>query len=264
MLRMQTPEIICKPTRDTFVRFFIVLAALLGFGVYFFYDGAVGYRRANLAYFACKSFAVLGEVAESGRWEQDAARAWLSGYDGDAADPAICVQQKRFPLPPGTLRSLPDGLNADVLRRGWNESWTEYSRVHGMPIKPAEHPYDVGAIREQWYAGGVCLFLATVLLYFVLRTRSRVLALQGDVLTVAGQHFRVDEIERIDLRQWGPGFKGVAFFTVGGRRLRADGMTYGGFNAPEEPAEKWMKAVLEKYRGEIIEYAGENKTNSGV
>ena len=262
MRAMQTPEIICKPTRDTFVRFFIVLAALLGFTVYFFYDGAVGYRRANLAYFAYRSFASLGEVVEDGEWDQKSAGVWLQGYGGDESAPFIKAQSARYPLPAGTRKSLPEGLSAEVLQNGWSESWAEYSRVHGLPIKPADHPYDESAIREQWYAGGVGALLWAVLLYFALRTRFRVMSLRGDVLTVAGRSFRIEEIECIDLRQWGPGFKGVAYFTVGGRKLRADGMTYGGFNEPVEAAEKWMNAVLSQYHGEVIEYVGKRNNRA--
>ena len=58
---MTNTPIICHPTRDTFVRFAIVLAAFFGFGLYFFYDGAVGYRKANEVYFSYQAFAELGK-----------------------------------------------------------------------------------------------------------------------------------------------------------------------------------------------------------
>jgi len=75
------------------------------------------------------------------------------------------------------------------------------------------------------------------------------------MVTAAGQQFSVADIRSIDLRQWGPGFKGVAYFRVKGRRVCVDGMTYGGFNkAKGEPAEAFMQAVLAQYKGEIIEY----------
>lgn len=52
--RMQETDITCQPTRDTFVRFAIVLVAFFGFGLYFFYDGSVGYRKANEVFSAIK------------------------------------------------------------------------------------------------------------------------------------------------------------------------------------------------------------------
>ena len=60
---MTTTSITCRPTRDTFVRFGIVLLAFFGFGLYFFYDGAVGYRKANEVYFSYQAFARLGSKA---------------------------------------------------------------------------------------------------------------------------------------------------------------------------------------------------------
>ena len=60
---MANNDIICRPTIDTFVRFSIVLAAFFGFGMYFFYDGSVGYRKANEIYFSYQAFAELGNKA---------------------------------------------------------------------------------------------------------------------------------------------------------------------------------------------------------
>jgi hypothetical protein len=43
--------------------------------------------------------------------------------------------------------------------------------------------------------------------------------------------------------------------TVKGRKIRLDGMTYGGFDpATGQPAEQLMQALLAQYKGEILEY----------
>ena len=63
---MTNTPIICRPTRDTFVRFAVVLVAFFGFGLYFFYDGSVGYRKANEVYFSYQAFARLGAEASKG------------------------------------------------------------------------------------------------------------------------------------------------------------------------------------------------------
>ena len=66
---MTNSSITCYPTRDTFVRFGIVLLAFLGFGLYFFYDGSVGYRKANEVYFSYQAFARMGaEASKGGAW----------------------------------------------------------------------------------------------------------------------------------------------------------------------------------------------------
>ena len=88
-------SIICRPTTDTFVRFGIVLLAFFGFGLYFFYDGSVGYRKANEVYFSYQAFARLGaEASKGGAW-------------GTAGKPLIEAEQVggewmvegRYPLP---------------------------------------------------------------------------------------------------------------------------------------------------------------------
>ena len=97
--------------------------------------------------------------------------------------------------------------------------------------------------------------ISAIIIFFILRTRSRVMSLQGDTVSAAGQTFQVADISRLDLRQWGKGFKGVAYATVNGRKIRLDGMTYGGFDpAAGQPAEEFMKALLSRYEGEILEY----------
>lgn len=99
------------------------------------------------------------------------------------------------------------------------------------------------------------MLVSCVIIWLMLRTRNRIMGLDGDMVTAAGQRFRVADITRLDLRQWGKGFKGVAYATAGGKRIRMDGMTYGGFDpAAGQPAETFMQALLAQYRGEVLEY----------
>lgn len=262
-------SIVCKPTGDTFVRFGIVMAALFGFAVYFFYDGHTGYRQKNEEMCSYKAFAALGQKATGCD-----AESWAAMLEGKPlieteqveGELMAVVGDARYPLPAGSeaARSCPaEVLNHADMSRSWSDCWAAYSKRLRLPITPGDHPYDLGAIREQWIAGCIFTLLGFVLLYFALRTRGRVLALEGDEVTAAGQKFRVADIECIDLRQWGPGFKGVASFRVKGRKVRVDGMTYGGFNKEKgEPAEAFMKAVLAQYKGDIIEYEIPEKSDS--
>lgn len=65
----------------------------------------------------------------------------------------------------------------------------------------------------------------------------------------------------MDLRKWDR--KGLAFaWTKGGdaseRKIRIDGLTYGGFKKEDgEPAEKLMQAIKAGFSGELIEYEAE-------
>lgn len=254
--QMTIPSITCHPTRDTFVRFGIVLLAFFGFGLYFFYDGATGYRKANEVYFSYQAFAELGKQASAGI-------PWSSSQ---ASRPLIAAEQVegewmvegKYPLPAecAAVHFTPqEAADFQAMSRSWADCWTRYTARMHFPVKPAEHAYDTAAIREQWLAGSVCMLISALIIFLMLRTRSRTMALHGDQVTAAGQQFSITDISRLDLRQWGKGYKGVAYATVKGRKIRMDGMTYGGFDpAREQPAEQFMQALLARYQGEILEY----------
>ncbi len=258
---MSETPIICKITRDTYVRFFIVLAAFMGFGFYFFYDGAIGYRKANAAMLSYQAFARLGEAAtkaSADQWAEQMANGVLIPTAQGRPDAAAGAEGKVYPLPPALEATL--GYPAEVrdhaaMAQGWNDCWLAYSTRMHYPIKPGDHAHDEGSVREQWYGGSVCMLVGAILLFFIIRTSRRELSLRGSTITAAGQQFDIADIEQIDLRQWGTGFKGAAWFTVKGRRIKADGMTYGGFNKEQgEPAEQFMQAVLARYQGDVIDY----------
>ncbi|MBO5683957.1 MAG: hypothetical protein J6R92_03330 [Akkermansia sp.] len=258
---MTTEPIICRPTRDTFVRFGIVLLAFFGFGLYFFYDGAVGYRKANEVYFSYQAFARLGNMASNtGTWDSTQASHPL--IPAKQVDGEWMIDGK-YPLPANcaaVLSTPPEAADYAAMRRSWADCWTAYTARMHFPVKPAEHAYDTAAIREQWLAGAICMLISGIIIFLALRTRSRIMALEGELVTAAGQQFHTSDISRLDLRQWGKGYKGVAYATVNGRRIRMDGMTYGGFDPDaNQPAEQFMQALLARYKGEILEY--EQKDN---
>lgn len=265
---MGETSIICKPTADTFLRFGVVLAAFFGFGLYFFYDGAVGYREANEVFCSYRAFAALGgkvDATAEADWNAErAAQPLIEAKQTAGGLVAVLSDGHELPLPTvceAAHSCPPEAADYAAMKRGWMECWQTYSARRHFPIKPGEHGYDEGAIREQWIAGGVCMLISAVLAYLMLRTRRRVMALEGNQVTAAGQRFLVSDITRLDLRQWGKGFKGVAYATVKGRRIRLDGMTYGGFSPEKgEPAEQLMQALLAQYKGELIEYAAEEQT----
>ncbi len=269
---MDEPTIICKATRDTYVRFAIVLFALVGFGLCFFYDAAIGYREQNAAMLSYHAFARLGEQATTmtaGEWNASLNRGALiptcDGASTSERTPTAVLKAGDklhfYPIPPGleATQGYPEEVRDHAaMSASWNDCWTAYSARMHYPLQPGDHPHDESAIREQWYGGAACMLAACVLLFFVIRTARREMSLRGTRVCAAGQCFDIADIECIDLRQWGPGFKGAAWFTVKGRRIKADGMTYGGFNKQqEEPAEQFMQAILARYRGEIIDYEPE-------
>lgn len=272
---MENTPIICKPTLDALVRFSIVSIAFLGFGLYFFYDGTVGYRKANEAIYSYHAFARLGaEAAAQAKDRGEAALLqddWKNRLTGRPlieshlhhGEPVVEVEGHLFPVPAGSesLRSCPpEVLDLAAISSSWNDCWLAYSKRMRFPVTPDDHPHELADLREQMYAGTACMVGVAVLLYFLVRTSRRCMKLQGDQVTMAGRTFRLSDIECIDLRQWGPGFKGAACLTVAGKKIKADGLAYGGFSQKNgAPAERFMQALLARYQGTVIEYAKPQK-----
>lgn len=256
---MADTDIICKPTADTFIRFGIVLAAFFGFGLYFFYDGAIGYRVENEVFASYHAFAELGKDAETLSASRWAERTQKPLFEQITEGDEVCAVagEQHYPVAVSDrLYTFPEeALNQTQMAKSWSDCWAAYTKRMHFPIKPGEHGHDLSAIREQWYAGGVCMLVSLTIVYLMVRTKRRVMSLHGDAVTAAGQSFKVADITRLDLRQWGTGFKGVAYATVNGKKVRMDGMTYGGFAKEKgEPAERFMQGILAQYKGEILEY----------
>lgn len=271
---MEAPhDITCKPTLDTFVRLGIVLAAAFGFGLYFFYDAAIGYPKANEIYLSHRAFANLGAQATAlNTTSPEAAQTWKQQRETTPLiaarrrqDGILCAAGLKLltPLPPDCPAAQscpPETHDLAAMQTSWNQCWQDYTQRMGYPIKPAEHLYNDLNIFEQRIAGWVCMGISVLLVALVLRLSRRKLALHGDQVTVGSTTFPISDITCIDLRQWGVGFKGVAYFTVNGKKLRVDGMTYGGFSRKNgQPAETFMQGVLSQYHGDIIDYEQSNQ-----
>lgn len=266
---MMSNSIICKPTLDTFTRFGIVLAAFFGFGLYFFYDASVGYHKANEAFCSYHAFAKLGlDASAQSKHAWEAARQTSPLLETEVIEGVLngIHGEARYPLPTpceAATTCPPEAADFTAMSKSWNDCWAAYSARMRFPITPAEHGHEAAAIREQWYAGSVCMLISALLVALIIRTAKRTMRLEGDTVTAAGQTFKVSDITRLDLRQWSAGYKGIAYATVNGKKIRLDGMTYGGFNkAKGEPAEQWMQALLAQYKGDIIDYEKKDSTNS--
>lgn len=261
---MRTKNIVCKAT-SWFVWRAVGMACLfLGFGGYFFYDGVVGYPRANEAFFTYQAFARAGQTVSSNglTWRVYLQQnpMWKTEMYGETPY-AVDEEGRRCPLPTAVAPTWPEEMTDAVKvgeNNGWYNAWVQYSARRKFSVKPAEHAYDAGAVREQKIAGCICVALAMGCLFLLLRTLSRKLSFEDGVLTVAGKTFRTDEIEKIDIRLWK--LKGLAWLYVrkaNGKtiKLRVDGMAYGGFGKDRgEPAEQWMQNVLTQFHGDIVSY----------
>lgn len=263
--------IVCKPTPWFTLRAVAMLVMFSAFAAYFAYDGAIGYRKKNEGYYLQETFKKANEDfakrnSEGGLtpegWREHAAAQNVPFPE----DTSILPKDLKLPMKwPEVLHDYEKmkPLNYHLL-------WKEYSGAHGYAIKQ-EKAYDAGKIREQWICAAVCLVLAVIALFFLLRTMRR--SISADVMAITtqeGKRVPYSDLKVLDLRKWYT--KGLAFADYDGDsgkgRIRIDGMTYGGFKEENgQPGEKLIQLIKRNFTGELIEYAaatepGEPKTDA--
>jgi hypothetical protein len=254
-------NIVCKPTRWFLFRALVMLVMFGVFSVLFYKDGATGYRKANEIFYLRKAFdRAAGEFEKMNGADSLSPEKWKTH---------AASQQVEFPVEPSLL---PDSLKRPMewpqilqdhermknLQTG-KKLWLEYSKIHGLPAKPVEHPYDAGKITGQWWAFSFCAFFTASAAFVLLRTIRRSISADGEGITSQqGRKIPYGELKTLDLRKWDT--KGLAYLdyagTSGKGRIRIDGLTYGGFKEEDgQPAERLMKLVRSRFAGEILEYA---------
>jgi len=265
---LMPPElpIICKPTRWFTVRAMAMFLMFGVFAVYFYYDGSIGYRKKNEAFYLNKTFHAANEEfsrmnAEGGLtpeiWKEHAAKQNVRFPEDRSLLPAD------IKLPMAWPSLLHDFERMKSLQT--NLLWREYTGIRGMDESVKEKPFDAREIGEQWVVFWICLALALGALFLLLRTLRRSFIAEEEVLvTQQGKRIPYSDLKLLDLRKWDT--KGIAFAeysgTSGEGRIRIDGLTYGGFRKEDdEPAERLMRQIRSQFSGEIIEYALVTKAN---
>ena len=234
------------------------------FAVLFYRDGSTGYREKNLSYYSWQ-----GIKAASDEFPAKQAELGDDGWRRYAATKEFALPEDRSILPDGTPERIPwpDMLaDAETMRSAQANPrkllFEPYMEEADLKKAPPEQAYDAGKIREQWIVFGICVVLALGALFVLLRTLGRKMALEGDRFQPAGgAAVEVKDLVRLDLRKWGT--KGLAYAWAaaeGGkeRKIRIDGLTYGGFKKDQgEPAERLMEGLKARFSGELIEYRDE-------
>lgn len=262
---MSHPEkIICKPTPWFLLRAGVILAMFSVFSVWFYIDGTTGYRKKNYEYYVHATF----EKATSTFSKMDAEtpltdetwREFASKQTVDfPKDPALLPADTRLPIPwPEVLTDY-----SQVKKLQHNHLWLAYSEKLELDEKPPEKPFDAAKIQEQIHVFYICVSLAVITLFFLLRTvRRSIIADEMTLTTADGKNIPYTNMRVLDLRKWAT--KGIAFIEheapAGMKRARIDGLTYGGFSEEKnQPAEQLMSQIRSNFTGEIIDY-GEDKT----
>lgn len=259
---MPEPEkIICKPTPWFLFRAAVMFLMFSIFAVLFYKDGTVGYRHKNASYYlrgtfqkADAQFKERGGEMSAEEWRRYAAAQTVDLPADGSILPAEVQPGMKWP------EILQDSAN--LKDQQWSRVWEKFSGqwpYWKMDSAAPEKPYDAGKIGEQWVVMYICVALAAVAAFFLLRTLGRKISVDGEALyTQNGKRIPFSDLTRLDLRKWGT--KGLAFADYkgasGSGRARIDGLTYGGFKKEQdEPAEKLMQRIRAHFSGELIEYA---------
>ena len=254
---MSDPEkIVCKPTPWFLLRAAVMVVMFSVFAVLFFRDGSIGYRRQNASFYLRKAFISADEefkakgVNQSPEtWRAHAASQEVALPDGSLLPPDVQPGMKW----PAVLQ------DAEQLKaHQWTDLWRDYSKERKIDFEVPHDAYTADKIQAQWTVFWICLALALVAAFFLIRTLLRSIAVDGEALYPQnGRRIPFPELKRLDLRKWET--KGLAFADYegpsGSGRVRIDGLTYGGFNKEQgEPAEKLMQRLRARFSGELVEY----------
>jgi hypothetical protein len=255
-------RIVCKPTPWFLLR---AGAMLLMFGIFaamFFKDGSSGYREENLAYYLQAAFK---KAREDFKAKRDLTPAeWRAHAESQTVpfpeDRSVLPEGTQVPMPwPAVLQDA-EKMKSSLAERE-SKLFDDYRGEQKIEREAPEKPFDARKIFEQWVVFWICLVLAVGTLFVLLRTIRRNIAVDGEALYPAeGGRVPFSDLVRLDLRKWDT--KGLAFaWAKGGggeRKIRIDGLTYGGFKKEQdEPAEVLMRRLRENFRGEIIEFVAE-------
>lgn len=265
-------RLVCKPTQWFLLR---AAAMLLMFGVFtvlFFVDGKWGYREKNLSFYLSKAFEQAAQEFKAKKdtispeaWREFAAAQKIDFLHRESED----EEPEQVPVPVDTAVPMPwppvlhdyEAVKASLGQEP-QKLFNDYRLEAGIKKEAPEQPFPARKIHEQWVVFWICLILSLGTVVVLLRTMGRRLAIDGEAFYPAGGgKVPFADLVRLDLRKWET--KGLAFAWAktpagGERKLRIDGLTYGGFKKEEsEPAEQLMKRLRENFTGEVIEYVTE-------
>lgn len=265
-------RIVCKPTPWFLLRAAAMLLLFGVFSVLFFRDGKWGYREENLSYHVSKAFEQATELFKEKKdqitpadWRAYAEKQTIDFRYADKETKAVVAT----PVPEGTPVPMPwpevlgdyEAMKKS-LDQERNKLFNDYRLQANLKKEAPEEIFPQRKITEQWVVFGACAVLALGALFVLLRTLGRSMAIDGEAFyPPSGGKIPFADLARLDLRKWDT--KGLAFAwakTPSGaeRKLRIDGLTYGGFKKDEdEPAERLMRRLKENFSGELIEYVTE-------
>lgn len=186
----------------------------VGFGLYFLYDGFIGYPKKNKIYDAHQRFEEIQEerktFLESGK---------------TSADWKVIAQEKGYPD---------------------QEEWIDYAAENGWPEKPPEKRYST---TDQFVCGALCIAVGLAILGTMMINRSKILRADAESFTTPnGQRVRFASARKVDKRKWDN--KGLCYvhYEEDGKTKRAviDDLKFAG-------ADKILDRLMANFEGQLIE-----------
>ena len=230
-----------------------MLAMFGGFAFYFLYDWKIGYPKKN---YIIANFDAFNDAGQA--WTIDENRNNWKEY---VSQQTLPFRDEEGIYPPGTdLQEKWPEILAEMSGNGNDEElWKQFSGEMGWPQKldSQEDFMPAYKIRHQLIAAAVCFLLTSIALFFLLRTKTRVMKVdEKGYYPPGGDLIPFGKITVLDKRKWES--KGLANLTyIDGdeeKKAKIDGMVYGQFKEEEgAPAEALFQKVLANFEGELIE-----------
>lgn len=221
-------EVTCRVTPWYFRRMGILGGMLLLMGLYFIYDGAIGYPKKNVR-------------ADKQLWFE---KEFLPSYDEAKAEGRLGAWMEK-----AAAEGWPTGDNGEPPK------WAAYAAERGWPEK--NEKYTEKEITEQFWWGGGTILASIIVGILVLLNRNKVLQGGGDhFITPEGVTVRFADVFKVDTRKWDQKGLAYAWFKDGEggaeRKAVIDDLKFGG-------ADVILSALLANFRGELIEKVAEEE-----
>jgi hypothetical protein len=219
--------IVCRLTPWYYRRMGLLAAMCLGAGLYFFYDGRVGYPKENIA-------------AKEKEWFESEVIEGPEGYDAAAklgeearSEWVKAAREKGW-----------------IVSRALNEPrWKDYAAPRGWAENPKYHSED--EVRQQYYWGAAMVVVAAIAGFLVLLNHNKVFTGHADHMVMPnGVSVRYADAYCVDKRKWDN--KGLAYVHyreaegAPSHRVTVDDLKFGG-------ADKVLNRLLAQFKGELIE-----------
>jgi hypothetical protein len=232
--------IVCHVTAWYYRRMGILAAMFLGMGLYFFYDGRVGYPKEN---------------------EVFAKKAWFEAEVIGGADKQDRTIESYEEAAKQGEEHLGNWMKL-AREKGWivnpelkEPRWADYAAARGWAEDPEYHSPDT--IRQQFYCGAAMILGAAITGLLVLKNHNKVLTGHPDHMVMPnGVSVRYADATCVDKRKWdNKGLAYVHYRTAEGapsHRVTVDDLMYHG-------AGKVLARLLGQFKGELIEKVPEER-----